>query len=271
MFNLVESRPEDRRKRIGISVFFTGIALLFIGGAMLWTMFSLDLLVAAASGDDFSLVAPVAPAVNEPPPAPKPQEQTRAPRAMQQAPPNPDQVQQPRAAAPKGAPVDIPEEGSDASTDTVIGGDTSGTGDAEQGDKNVAGTTDGDPQATAPYVPPPPTPAPTPVPTPVPTPQPTPVPPPAIIRRSEVLNGSAISLPKPPYPPSARAVGASGAVRVEVVIDERGNVISATATSGHMLLKQVSVQAARQARFSPTIVSGKATKVSGTIVYNFAQ
>jgi TonB family protein len=85
-----------------------------------------------------------------------------------------------------------------------------------------------------------------------------------------VLNGKAISLPKPPYPPAARAVKASGAVTVQVLIDEAGNVISAEAVSGHPLLRAASVEAARSAQFSPTRLSGQPVKVSGVITYNFA-
>ncbi len=84
-----------------------------------------------------------------------------------------------------------------------------------------------------------------------------------------VLNGSAISLPKPAYPPAARAVGASGAVNVQVTIDEDGNVISATAISGHPLLRSVSADAARLSKFKPTLLMGHPVKVSGIIVYNF--
>jgi len=84
-----------------------------------------------------------------------------------------------------------------------------------------------------------------------------------------VLNGKATSLPKPPYPPAARAVRASGAVTVQVLIDESGNVVSASAVSGHPLLRAAAVQAARSARFSPTQLSGQPVKVSGVITYNF--
>jgi len=84
-----------------------------------------------------------------------------------------------------------------------------------------------------------------------------------------VLNGKATSLPKPPYPPAARAVRASGAVTVQVLIDESGSVVSATAVSGHALLRAAAVQAARGARFSPTQLSGQPVKVSGVITYNF--
>ncbi|HEX3100830.1 MAG TPA: TonB family protein, partial [Pyrinomonadaceae bacterium] len=84
-----------------------------------------------------------------------------------------------------------------------------------------------------------------------------------------VLNGKAISLPKPAYPPAAKAVRAGGSVSVQVLIDEEGRVVSASAVSGHPLLQQAAVAAARGARFSPTLLSGQAVKVSGVITYNF--
>ena len=85
-----------------------------------------------------------------------------------------------------------------------------------------------------------------------------------------VLNGKAVSLPKPSYPPTAKAVRAGGDVNVQVMIDERGNVVSANAVSGHALLRQVSEQAARSAKFSPTLLGGQPVKVTGIIVYKFA-
>lgn len=84
-----------------------------------------------------------------------------------------------------------------------------------------------------------------------------------------VLNGKATSLPKPAYPPAARAVRAGGSVNVQVTISESGSVISASAVSGHPLLQAAAVSAARGARFSPTTLSGQAVKVTGVITYNF--
>lgn len=86
-----------------------------------------------------------------------------------------------------------------------------------------------------------------------------------------VVNGSAASLPKPPYPPAARVVRAAGTVSVRVTIDEDGNVISASAIDGHPLLQQAAVSAARQAKFRQTLLSGQPVKVSGIIVYNFTE
>lgn len=92
---------------------------------------------------------------------------------------------------------------------------------------------------------------------------------PAAVVSGGVLNGKAISLPKPPYPPIAKTARASGTVTVQVMIDENGHVISASAVSGHPLLRAAAVAAARGARFTPTKLSGQPVKVSGVINYNF--
>ncbi len=84
-----------------------------------------------------------------------------------------------------------------------------------------------------------------------------------------VLNSKAISLPKPNFPAAARAVGASGAVTVQVLIDENGDVISANAVSGHPLLRAASTEAAQGAKFTPTSLQGIPVKVSGVITYYF--
>ena len=102
-------------------------------------------------------------------------------------------------------------------------------------------------------------------------PSPAPVPPPTQPKTISggVLNGRAISKPQPAYPPIAKAAHASGTVVVQILVDESGRVISARAVSGHPLLQQAAVSAARQARFSPTLLSGQPVKVSGVITYNF--
>ena len=67
----------------------------------------------------------------------------------------------------------------------------------------------------------------------------------------------------------ARRMRSTGVVVVEVVIDENGKVISASALSGPGILRDVAVQAAFRARFSPTKLSGQPVKVTGTINYKF--
>ena len=84
-----------------------------------------------------------------------------------------------------------------------------------------------------------------------------------------VLNSKAVYLPRPMYPPSAKNVRASGVVTVEVLLNEEGRVISARAVDGNPFLRQTAVIAARQARFTPTVVSGKPVQVTGVITYTF--
>jgi protein TonB len=85
-----------------------------------------------------------------------------------------------------------------------------------------------------------------------------------------VLNGTAISLPAPMYPDTAKRLRMSGLVTVEVIVDETGKVISAQATSGPPALREVAAQAALRAKFSPTKLSGQPVKVSGLITYKFS-
>jgi TonB family protein len=84
-----------------------------------------------------------------------------------------------------------------------------------------------------------------------------------------VLNGKTTSMPIPAYPEIARAAHASGAVNVEVTVDETGHVVMAHAVSGHPLLQAAAVTAARGATFPPTRLSGEPVKVTGVLVYNF--
>lgn len=84
-----------------------------------------------------------------------------------------------------------------------------------------------------------------------------------------VLNGKALDLPMPIYPEVARRLHITGLVQVDVVVDENGKVISAKVLSGPGTLREVALQAALRARFSPTKLSGQSVKISGQINYNF--
>lgn len=84
-----------------------------------------------------------------------------------------------------------------------------------------------------------------------------------------VVNSKAIYLAKPAYSAAARAVRASGQVKVQVTIDEDGKVIAANVISGHPLLQSAAVHAAKASTFTPTTLSKQKVKVSGVIVYNF--
>ena len=81
-----------------------------------------------------------------------------------------------------------------------------------------------------------------------------------------VLNSKAIYMPQP------EAGGdATGVVVVQVLIDEQGSVVEAKAVSGPQNLQVAAVNAARLARFSPTLLMGEPVKVTGTLTYNFGR
>jgi TonB family protein len=84
-----------------------------------------------------------------------------------------------------------------------------------------------------------------------------------------IVNGKAIELPEPKYPATGTKVRVAGEVQVKVLIDETGKVISAEAVFGPELLRAPAVEAAKRARFSPTLLAGVPVKVSGIIVYKF--
>ena len=85
-----------------------------------------------------------------------------------------------------------------------------------------------------------------------------------------ILNGKAVSLPVPQYPAAARASGESGEVAVDIIIDEQGNVIWAKASEGPQTLREAAEASAWKARFSPTKLMSQPIKVSGRVIYNFA-
>ena len=85
-----------------------------------------------------------------------------------------------------------------------------------------------------------------------------------------VLNGRALSMPAPTYPDAARRMRMSGTVTIEVVVDESGKVIAASATAGPTILREPAIQAALKARFSATKLSGQPVKVTGIINYKFS-
>ena len=101
-----------------------------------------------------------------------------------------------------------------------------------------------------------------------PPPAPVEKPKPAVLPK-KIINGDALSLPKPPYPPIAKQLGIQGTVNVQVLVDESGRVISAKAVAGNPALMRAAQQAALNARFSPTMIGDQAVKVSGIIIYNF--
>jgi len=79
----------------------------------------------------------------------------------------------------------------------------------------------------------------------------------------------AVNLPKPDYPAAARSSRASGAVPVQVLIDEYGKVILAGVLSGHPLLQDSARNSACKGKFETVLFRGNPIKFSGVIMYNF--
>ncbi len=83
------------------------------------------------------------------------------------------------------------------------------------------------------------------------------------------MNGKAVDLPKAVYPEEARKSHAAGTVQVQVLVDETGKVISATAVFGPEELRDAAVKAAQRAKFKPLLVEGVPVKVKGILTYDF--
>ncbi len=270
---MIESRSHagEGNKRNGL-LFTTGLLLIsFFLGGLLYSLFAQNIGVGGEGLELSTLVAPV-PLPEEVPPEPE-----KEPEKKENKDPNidirkeiianinespkepPKTIQVTKSTIPERRIGVLTRQG-DSNQNTL----SAPVGNQARSD-NVRGTGigDGDPERSAARpeekaAPPPP-------------PPPPPKADPPVPKRisSGVINGKATSLPVPAYPPAARAVRASGAVNVSVVISKGGDVMSASASSGHPLLRAAAVSAARRAKFAPTLLSGQPVEVSGVIVYNF--
>ena len=73
----------------------------------------------------------------------------------------------------------------------------------------------------------------------------------------------------PKYPESAKRTGIQGAVVVHAIIDREGNVTAASVVSGPHQLRGAAVEAIRQWRYEPYILSGVPVEIETTITVNF--
>src|SRR6185503_18280665 len=95
-------------------------------------------------------------------------------------------------------------------------------------------------------------------------------PPPRPVRVTQgVVMGGAIKRVDPVYPATAREAKQFGVVRVEVSIDEHGNVTSVQALSGPPLLRGAALSAARGWRFKPSTIGGTPVRTTTVIDFNF--
>lgn len=275
---LVESRSNsaENNRRSGFLLTTLVVMCTLLVGGWLYSLFAKDYGMGGSDLELSTLVAPV-PVPEEEPPPPEPEKPQ--PEKIQKVEPNVDirkeLIQNIEMTPKEPTKIETAKQNVPAmrlNTRTVQGDQNYTAKNALSADdrgpinanpEGIGSGNSGTPTGTGKGPAPPPPPPPPKKADPPPPPKPTkPV-------SGGVLNGKATSLPKPPYPAAARAVRASGAVSVQVLIDEGGRVVSASAVSGHPLLRQAAEQAARGARFSPTQLSGQAVKVSGIITYNF--
>jgi TonB family protein len=92
---------------------------------------------------------------------------------------------------------------------------------------------------------------------------------PEFVDLGQINPSSAQRMSMPVYPTTALRAGIEGKVKVELSIDEEGNVTTAKAVEGHSFLKSPAEDAARRTKFKPAMFDGKPIKSKGYIVYNF--
>ncbi|MDE1155663.1 MAG: TonB family protein [Acidobacteriaceae bacterium] len=71
------------------------------------------------------------------------------------------------------------------------------------------------------------------------------------------------------YPLIAKTSGVSGVVVVEAVISRQGQVESAHAVSGPVMLQAAAIEAVRAAHYRPFLLNGSPIEVSATFTINF--
>jgi TonB family protein len=84
------------------------------------------------------------------------------------------------------------------------------------------------------------------------------------------LNAKATKRVVPRYPPLAKQSGATGLVRVYVVVDENGAVVEVSRSEGPLLLRRAAEEAARQWSFESNSGEETSSRYSGYIDFSFS-
>jgi periplasmic protein TonB len=114
-----------------------------------------------------------------------------------------------------------------------------------------------------------PPPPPPPTPTPVVKPAATPAPDNVVRLTSKLTQGRVLRRVQPPYPVIAKQAHIQGTVQVQIDISETGAVTNVTLLSGHPLLRDAALQAAKQWLFIPTELNGQRVRAIGLLTFNF--
>jgi len=86
---------------------------------------------------------------------------------------------------------------------------------------------------------------------------------------SGTVQANCISCPPPLYPSAAKAVRVSGTVVLDAVISTTGTIEKLQFVSGSPLLRNAAMDAARNWRYKPTILSGQPVEVQTEITVVF--
>jgi TonB family protein len=84
------------------------------------------------------------------------------------------------------------------------------------------------------------------------------------------LVGYATNKQTPVYPASAKAIRSTGVVKVEVTVNEKGDVAEVHKASGPTLLQSAAKDAIKKWKFKPFTRDGQPVKVTGFVNFNFA-
>jgi periplasmic protein TonB len=80
-----------------------------------------------------------------------------------------------------------------------------------------------------------------------------------------IVQANCISCPQPNYPAVARAVHESGTVVLDAVISRNGMIENLQVVSGPQLLRKAALDAVRNWRYKPTVLSGQPVEVQAEI------
>jgi len=78
-----------------------------------------------------------------------------------------------------------------------------------------------------------------------------------------------VKIIKPIYPEAGRAEALSGAVQLEVTVDEEGEIDAVKTVSGHPLLASAAASAIRRWTYRSAVVNGKPVRSTTTVKLNF--
>lgn len=84
------------------------------------------------------------------------------------------------------------------------------------------------------------------------------------------LVGYATQKTNPVYPPVARNIRLTGVVKLDLVIDETGQVSQVQNLSGPTMLQRAATDAVKKWKFKPFTRDGQATKATGFVSFNFS-